>query len=342
MANPEEEDITEDEISDDRSSLRNAESETLLSGLHAKLYVADAGWGARVWTGSANATNAAFRNNIEFLVELVGSKSQCGINAILSPSEKGTSLGDLLQDFAPGEQAEVDSEQKELEKKIDDVRLVMARKIFSAQIIENDEPETFNIKLQLEEDDSLNITSAIKMRCWPITLQEAAGVNLNRKSNIVAEFKRVSFEALTSFFSFELTAANEREKRVSRFVFNIPLVGAPSNRKERILHSILRGKDNFIRFLIFLLAEGGADARKLLFASQSHLLSKSGANKPHSADFPLFESLVKALDRNPAKLDNIARVVEDFRKTPEGSSLLPDGFDAIWGPIWSARKRQKR
>ena len=47
-----------------------------LVGLHAKLYVADAGKNTRIWTGSANATQAAFFSNVEFLVELVGPKAK--------------------------------------------------------------------------------------------------------------------------------------------------------------------------------------------------------------------------------------------------------------------------
>ncbi len=55
-----------------------------LQGLHAKLYVADDGWNARTWTGSANATVAAFDGNVEFLVELAGKKSDVGVDAFLS------------------------------------------------------------------------------------------------------------------------------------------------------------------------------------------------------------------------------------------------------------------
>src|SRR5690606_21892398 len=51
--------------------------------LHAKLYVADAGWNSHLWTGSANATLAGFERNVEFLVELRGKRSRCGVDAFL-------------------------------------------------------------------------------------------------------------------------------------------------------------------------------------------------------------------------------------------------------------------
>jgi hypothetical protein len=87
------------------------ENETL-RGLHAKLYVADAGWDARLWTGSANATHAAFSGNIEFMVELAGKKSFCGIDRVLDASDDSTGLKDLLQRYEPpGEPAERDETQ---------------------------------------------------------------------------------------------------------------------------------------------------------------------------------------------------------------------------------------
>lgn len=59
-------------------------------------------------------------------------------------------------------------------------------------------------------------------------------------------------------------------------------------------------------------------------------------------ELPLFESLVKALEGDPVKLDQIGRLVDDLKKTPEGKDLLPEGFDLIWEPIWSTRQRLKQ
>ena len=75
-----------------------------LRGLHAKVYVVDHGWNASILTGSANATDAAFGGNVEFLVELRGEKSQCGIEALLSTDKDQATLASLLQDTsAPDE-----------------------------------------------------------------------------------------------------------------------------------------------------------------------------------------------------------------------------------------------
>jgi HKD family nuclease len=78
-----------------------------LRGLHTKLYVADCGWQARLWTGSANATEAAFTHNVEFLVELRGKRADIGIDNLLqqeSPKgqqDKRVRLRDLLVPYSP-------------------------------------------------------------------------------------------------------------------------------------------------------------------------------------------------------------------------------------------------
>ena len=72
-----------------------------LEGLHAKIYVADRGWDSTIWTGSANATDHAFGKNIEFMVELKGKKSRCGIDKIMSREEHQINFRDLLVEFTP-------------------------------------------------------------------------------------------------------------------------------------------------------------------------------------------------------------------------------------------------
>ena len=312
-----------------------------LSGLHAKLYVLDRGWNASLWTGSANATSAAFNKNVEFLVEMVGKKSRCGVNALLTAAQGVTSFGDLLQDFTPSEALKSDPLLEDLGRILEEAQRRLSNVNFAAHTISNQEPGSFNLELRLNQEQRLSIPSEIKVRCWPITLHESSSIPIVSNSDPLARFCGVSFEAITSFFAFKLTATVEERSESLRFVLNIPLIGAPANRRERLMHSLLRNKDQFIRFILFLLAEGGADVRNILIALQARLSAKGGAGEAHSSGFPLFETLVRALDRNPAKLDHIARVVDDFRKTEEGRGLLPEGFDSIWDPIWVARERRK-
>jgi hypothetical protein len=104
------------------------------------------------------------------------------------------------------------------------------------------------------------------------------------------------------------------------------------------MKSLLKTRDQVVRFILMLLAEGGGDVNQSILTGR--LLLFGGANKGFAGvGIPLFETIVRTLYRNPAKLDQIARLVEDLRKTQDGMLLLPEGFDEIWKPIWAARER---
>ena len=58
---------------------------------------------ARLFTGSANATAAAFGLNVEVLVELFGKKKDCGIASLLGSEDhpRLETLRSLLQEYTP-------------------------------------------------------------------------------------------------------------------------------------------------------------------------------------------------------------------------------------------------
>jgi hypothetical protein len=73
---------------------------TDLTGLHAKLIIAEDGSKADVLTGSANATNAAFSGrNIEFVVKLSGRRGKVGINALLGSEDSKVALQSMLREY---------------------------------------------------------------------------------------------------------------------------------------------------------------------------------------------------------------------------------------------------
>jgi hypothetical protein len=117
-------------------------------GLHAKLFIAERGWEARLWTGSANATSAAFEHNVEFLVELRGKKSKIGIDALLKRSDRSKAevgFGDLLVPYRPRKDpVATDSVAEKLEKMLDEARrsLVHARLVARVAVASDSLPQT--------------------------------------------------------------------------------------------------------------------------------------------------------------------------------------------------------
>lgn len=301
-----------------------------LSGLHAKVYIVDDGWNASVYCGSANATNAGFGRNVEFLVELRGKKSKYGVEATLAPSDRGVTLSSLLDEVKIAETIPVDSVREELDSLLREARCA----IWEAGL---------RLEVQLAGDDvyrvllgqakPIRLPQGATARCWPITLREEAARELGPETGVA--FGPLTFEALSSFLAFEVVVSVKEQTEACRFVLNLPLIGAPADRKERLLRSLLRDRDQVLRLLLLLLSEGGIDASGLLKPNPP------GNGKAAHGVFGqtyLFESLMKALARSPQKLNDVESLFTDLCRSEQTRCLLPEGFEAVWAPVWAAHQ----
>lgn len=318
-----------------------AAAEPELSGLHAKLYVADQGWNAVVWTGSANATAAAYHRNVEFLVELAGRKKDIGIDALLASGQGQTGLSSFLKPFIPGDHpAAGDADHLALEQAIDKLRVSIAAS--GLQLVATEDAQTGAWKMALQTSDAL-LPEGYKdaeLRAWPITCRaEAMGKQLSCEQSTWAVFESLSFEALTSFVAFEIAMKSGVASGKVQFVLNLPAQGFPEDRSRRLLLKLLENQEAVMRYIQLLLDAGAQDPGAELGAPP--LLGEGGsAGGRESGGMALLEPLVRALHREPARLDDVCRLVEDLKKAGAGDRQLPPGFDDIWQPIWEARKRQ--
>ena len=67
----------------------------------------------------------------------------------------------------------------------------------------------------------------------------------------------------------------------------------------------------------------------------------NGHLKSHHAIVPLFESMVRALSRDPQRIDDLNNLIQNLKNNDDKLKLLPKGLDEIWGPIWEARVNMK-
>ncbi len=105
---------------------------------------------------------------------------------------------------------------------------------------------------------------------------------------------------------------------------------------------MLSSRQDLMRFLQLLLAGEGTDASQLLLAVQ--IRSANDASEAETGagggfEMPVFEAMVRALDRDASKLDDIHRLLADLSKDDGGLELLPPGFDEVWAPIWAVREQ---
>ena len=300
------------------------------AGLHAKCYVADDGYSAHIWTGSANATNAAFGGNVELLVRLTGSKSRFGIDALLSPLDQDVGFANLLTPYRPASEVELDPIDEQLDELLEQARSAIAQSPWIASVMSR---EGGSHSLQLGgydgSPDELDDVSV-----YPITLGKNRELDASEAGLI---WEDVSTEGITSFFAFEVTRRVSKRSRSCRFVLNVTLEGAPANRNEVLLRSMLRDRGQLIRFLLLLLGDTGDDPAAWRQALDSGLAASAGLQVMEAQ--ALLEPLLRALERDPSRLDHVDRLLRDLGVGSTEDGAVPDGLSEIFGPIWEARKR---
>ena len=243
-----------------------SEKDEVLDGLHAKLFVIDRGWDASIFSGSFNATVHALQHNVEFMVELVGKKSRFGVDQFLRQVKGETNFADLLKAYdvnAPSVPADATAQQ------LDDLLQAMKRAIAAAGprlvVTAAEEKDLFDLRLEWESAPRWP-KATVEMRAWPITQQAERGQALGK--SIV--FARLSYAGLTPLIAFSITAKIGETERKSVFVMNLPLQGAPEDRQDRVVRSLIENRDQLLRYILFLLACGdeaaasSGDLRRLL------------------------------------------------------------------------------
>lgn len=344
-AEPEATDIVDTDGGDNEADVDAETVQQLpLVGLHAKLYIADTGWNSHVYTGSANATQAAFTKNVEFLVELVGKRSRCGVDATLGETGEGerkaaACLADLLQPYQPvDQQVEKDAETEAFERSVDKLAQRLAAAVPTARCEQQEVAESYGVSLSAGKRVTGVKVSEFHLRVRPISLPATQWEELQLEQEDWAYFSSVSLLGLTAFYVIEVS--NQKRSITREFVLNIPLANAPQQRHQRILNDLLRDSDRVLRFLMLLLMDHGARDMEFLMDGAA---SSNGEPRAFGSmfDATLFESLMRAIERQPERIDQVASLIEDLQQTPEGRQLLPADLETIWQPIWEVRQQQE-
>jgi hypothetical protein len=303
-----------------------------LDGLHAKTYVADAGRRARVWTGSANATDAAFHENVEFLIELEGRKDRCGVEAALGEQDKRLGLRKLVAAYDPPQPEPREPTDAELlDQRLDRAR----RAIGGLRFIAACAPATDGLwTLDLRGDTAVpgwdDAFAGIALAIRPVTLAQGFAASPECDASGLRVGFVVSEAAVTPYFAVELTI----EQAEAHFLIVAGLVDPPAGRVEGVLTELLSNRADLIRFLLLLL--GNVEDALAAFEFRRDQAEPSSAWLPGLSSEALFEPLVRAYARDPERLRDVERVVAELARNPEGEAVLPEGWDEIWGPISAA------
>ncbi len=329
-----------DETEPDGVIAEGAESQ--LRGLHAKLFVADAGWNATLWTGSANATSAAFTMNVEFLVELHGKKSAVGIDALLGEFDEAGAAGrkltlrSMLAPYEPpAEPTMPDAVEKRLEELCDRVRQAWVSAAVVAHVSTSDaESPSFDLMLRATTSSADEMPDGVICEVQPISRLHDPAAPITDLKGEIASFPGLAVESLSSFFAVAVMARESGKSLKQRFVLNLPLLGAPENRENKLLLAMLSNRERLIRYLLILLAGPEFGLRAL--QRKCDRGQWQDAHFSGGVGLALLEPLLRTLAEDPARLADVERLVRDLESSEEGAVLLPEDFVVVWGAIRSA------
>jgi hypothetical protein len=171
----------------------------------------------------------------------------------------------------------------------------------------------------------------------PVTLDERSAVPVLPGTPVLASFP-VSLEGITAFFVISVAARHAGLAHRSATLVKATLAGEPEDRRSRLLAAVLRDPERLLRYLVLLLSVGfdGLDGEG--DGSGTAWLRRLGGRG--WSDAPLLELLVRAVGRDPARLDHIDGLLTDLGE--QRSEVLPPGFEDLWAAVWDARQEANR
>ncbi|MGB3375933.1 MAG: hypothetical protein WBA87_12455 [Microbacterium sp.] len=295
-----------------------------LSGLHAKAVIVDRLDGAHVFLGSANATDAAWRSNVEVMIEFTGSIPRFGVEASLA------ALGDLKEEYAT-DGGVTESEDEQAERRLEAMVRKLAGVRLTARVVPDD-PYGFRVW----GDDSLvpaldNLAAGgVTLRWHLLTRADLGSAELTTDEAGASTIPGIPLTDITPFISLVACDADGRERRT---IVLAALLDDVPERKDAIIARQLTDRAAFLRLLTLMLELSGGTfpvgdgSGEFNFgASTSDALDGSG----------LFEALVRALGAGHHGLADVRRIIDFVREHDDNRDLLPEGFDELWSNVWKA------
>ena len=308
-------------------------------GLHAKLYLCDEIDGTRLFVGSANSTHPALigTTNVEVMVELAGSQKRLGsVEEFLGKD----GLGNILEDFDPDDvdppKPEDVETQKQLERACDAVAAAELR--LSCHEADDDQGESQGWRLELRANDPIEVPPGLRISAWPITLPRGRKLDcrpLLGGREVV--FGPMAVSSITRFIAFEIALEQDGQSPPAQtFVLRVPAEGLPVHaRDEAVVRQVVRNRDGFLRYLMFLL--GAFEGLPEIGGGGASSLETGGGGG--FGTLPLLEQMTRAFCRDPSRLDSVRRLVEHLRKSGAGEDdeeIVPADFLQLWSTFESA------
>lgn len=304
-----------------------------LSGLHAKIWVADDGWDAHLWVGSANATEAAFTRNVEFLLQLTGPRSRMGIDPLLGDKGLATLITPYLRPLHA-----LDEALQTLKRQQEALDWLLTGLVTEERISARIDPagdSAWALTLTLLAEHPLEVEGLpVRWRARPISVPwprvgsaEEGGPSCrcaDLSLHELTEFWTLALEVPGTELHAETTVRLRADGEWPEF----------TTRESATLSRHLRDADSLALYLEFMIAGGDEALRQRLRRQR-----QQGRGEGRSAFLPsrpLFETLLQVLAERPDALVEVVDLVESSRD----SGLMQDeAFRNLWSAFREAQDR---
>lgn len=304
-----------------------------LSGLHAKLWVADDGWDVQLWTGSANATEAAFTRNVEFLLQLVGPRSRMGIDTLLGDKGLAPLTTPYLRPQAPTDEA-----LRTLQRQQDALDWLLNALVTGEQAtarIDEGTDGRWQLTLSMSLDAPLQVEGlAVQWQARPLSVPWSR-VSPVQDSGPPCRCTDLALHELTEFWTLSLSVPGTelRAEATVRLKAEGTWPDFPT-RESATLSRHLRDADSLALYLEFVLAGDDEALRQRLRRQRQQ--GRGDGTRSAAPLRPLFETLLQALAERPEALAEVVDLVESSGE----SGLMQDrAFQGLWAAFREARAR---
>lgn len=310
-------------ILDDMVDLALTDAETTLAvnndlrGLHAKVVVHDhAHDQSTVLLGSANATDAAWSNNVEVMVEVEGPTRHLGVEAVLG------GLAPLIEEYETEGGAEVTADE-EANRSLETALREIARTEVVLQVHSTGD---YAVTLWAQDPPPMDPRFTLS---WRMLSQQEPIPGPLPSVDRPYRSDALRLEQITPFIALTLTDSDGRQRQtlvVAEILDDVP------GRGDAIVAAHLTEPNAVARFIRLMLQDGGTTS---LGAGVGGAFRSAFGNGIAESGAGLLELLVRASATNKSGLADVESVL---RHLPDDTrdSALPAGFAEVWAAVMEA------
>lgn len=318
--------LSQDIVEGEDFSNTQEESDDLPSkqNLHAKIFLGETPEGQTRWfIGSGNCSTPALERNHEFLVELLHEKAETPTKMITEALVGKDKNFQFFEDYTRKQANPIKTDEYDFRKVVYSILKYLEHKE-NLQVecrLRDETHDTYNILISLKPHTAFNkpdLVHSIAPYGW-----NAAPLPILTDSTML--YENIPVYNLSPFFIWKIN--NTKLDQEKSFITKLP-VALPEHRKQAIFKSIIQDKQRFIQLIQFLL---GSNDDIVFFRDlkEKHQAGKRRDNKLLNISANMYEEMLIAASRDPAKLKDIDNLIRKLEES-KSEDLIPEEFHLLW------------